>query len=120
VQSWRNLRGAEIPYDLAQSTNLRNPLPRTPNNVETSKRLYQVNCSMCHGREGKGNGMIANYFEAYGATKPIDFSRAETKRLPEGQIWWTVTNGRGNMPSFKGILSEDERWLLTHFVRDVQ
>ncbi len=120
VQSWRNIRGAEIPYDLAQARNLRNPVPPTADNLDRAKRLFQVNCAMCHGPQGKGNGLVAGYFEAYKATKPFDFSQQETKRKVEGELWWVITNGRANMPAFKNILTEDERWLLTHFVRAVQ
>ena len=120
VQSWRNLRGGEISYDFAQAANLRNPVPRTPENLERSKKLFQVNCAMCHGPQGKGNGVLVPHFQKFQQQPPRDLSQQQTKSRTEGQIFWIISNGLGNMPTFKNLLTEDERWLLTHFVRDVQ
>ncbi len=121
VQSSRNPRGVEVNYDFAAAANLRNPVPSTPDNLNQAKVLYQTNCAVCHGAQGKGDGIVAGYFKGYNAgSLPVDFSQQRTKDRTEGQIWWIMTNGLANMPAWKALLTEDERWLLTHFVRSVQ
>jgi mono/diheme cytochrome c family protein len=121
VQSSRNPRGTQVNYDFAQAANLRNPIPATPDNLNQAKLLFQTNCAVCHGAQGKGDGIVAGYFKAYNTgSLPVDFSQQRTKDRTEGQIWWIITNGLANMPSWKALLTEDERWLLTQFVRSVQ
>ncbi|MBI2886254.1 MAG: c-type cytochrome [Chloroflexi bacterium] len=123
--------GREVAVDFAQSVNLRNPLARTPANLEAGRALYQVNCAMCHGPQGKGNGPLVAHFQQYNQPPPVDFSQPRTRGRREGEIWGIVTNGfplpgipqpggPGGMPAFKNILTEQERWLLTIFVQSVQ
>ena len=120
VQSWRNPRGTDVDYDFAQAATLRNPVARTPDKLNQAQQLFKTNCAACHGAEGKGNGIVKGYFERYGAQPPVDFSQQRTKDRTEGQIWWIISNGLGNMPPWKNLLTEDERWLLAQFVRDVR
>ena len=120
VQSWRNVRGGEVNFDFAAAANLRNPVPRTPDNLDRSKKLFQVNCAMCHGPEGKGDGVLVRHFQKFEQQPPRDLSQQQTKSRTDGQVFWIISNGLGNMPAWKALLTEDERWLLTHFVRAVQ
>ena len=76
VAAWRNPRGSQVEIDLGQAASLRNPVPRTPENTDRSRELYRVNCSMCHGPEGKGNGYVAAQFRAHNSPSiPVDFSQ---------------------------------------------
>jgi mono/diheme cytochrome c family protein len=75
---------------------------------------------MCHGPEGKGNGVLVPHFQKFQQQPPRDLSQPQTRDRSEGHIWWIIGNGLGNMPAFKALLTEEERWLLTHFVREIQ
>lgn len=112
--------GREAAVDFGQAGNLRNPLQRTPANLSQAGKLFQTNCSMCHGPEGKGNGPLVKYFTDARVPPPVDFSQPRTKGRSEGQIWYIMTNGLGAMPSFKNLLTPEERWLITMFVQDVR
>lgn len=127
------ITGKEIAYDFAQATELKMPaeLFRTPENLGKARVLYQVNCAMCHGLQGKGDGSLVAQFQKYNVPPPVDFSQPRTKARTEGQIWSIITNGfplpgipqpggPGGMPSFKNLLTVQERWLLVQFVQSVQ
>lgn len=114
--------GGEVNYDFAAAAVLVNPLRRNDANVTRAKKLYQVNCSMCHGAEGKGGttATVGSRFAQYNAPVPVDFSQARTKGQSEGTLFWIITNGLGNMPPWKSLLTEEERWLLVQFVQSVR
>ena len=112
--------GAEVAFDLAEAAELTNPVVYNAANMERASKLYQVNCAACHGATGHGDGLVGEKFRLAGAVPPIDFSQARTKDRSEGELWWIVTNGLGNMPAWKALLTAEERWLLIHFVKAVQ
>lgn len=111
--------GKELAYNLAEAEGLKNPIARNQLTLERGKRLFEVNCSMCHGMDAKADTHVADHFKKAGATPPIDLTRPETQRLQDGVIFWTITNGRGNMPSFKNLLSEDDRWSIALHIRNL-
>jgi len=73
--------------------------------------LYNKNCASCHGNPGKGNSMKT--------LNPIppDLSSAKSQELTDGELFYILTTGRGVMPSFKSVLSEDERWKVISYLR---
>ena len=38
----------------------------------------------------------------------------------DGEIYWILTNGSGNMPRFGNLLTPEERWELILFIRSLQ
>ena len=113
------ITGKEVAYNLAEAEGLKNPIPRNQLTLERGKRLYEVNCSVCHGLDAKANTEVAKRFTAAKANPPINLTRPETQRLQDGVLFWTITNGRGNMPGFRNLLTEDDRWNITLHVRSL-
>jgi mono/diheme cytochrome c family protein len=70
----------------------------TAASANDGKTLYQDNCSSCHGANGEGGAgpMIAGSSRS-GVVK-------------------TVTNGRGDMPSFQGRLAADQIEAIAGYV----
>ncbi len=68
--------------------------------------LYQTNCARCHGADGKGAVPGARNFN------DLDYMRGESP----GYFYAAVTEGRGEMPSFKDTLTSDERWDVVSYV----
>jgi hypothetical protein len=42
------------------------------------------------------------------------------KAMPEGQIFWTITHGKGLMGPYNGVLSVNDRWAITAYLRGLQ
>jgi len=81
------------------------------------KALYSRHCAGCHNDNGDGRGptitalgLAARDFKAGG------FAFGDSRE----QIFKTLSSGipgRSPMPSFAGVMSEDERWLVVDYVR---
>ncbi|WP_420151870.1 PQQ-binding-like beta-propeller repeat protein [Spirosoma sp.] len=77
-------------------------------------RLFNTNCSVCHGLEGKGSGnATANSAQAYPDLTNVG------KRLTKEQIATILETGRGRMPSF-GHLSKDDREAIINFLTNLE
>lgn len=97
--------------------------PVTPDLIEAGKKIYNFRCSPCHGFGGAGDGPAAMILDP----RPRDFTRGlfKFKTTPFGEVVWegdlfrTISRGipRTAMPSWKNILSEEERWQVIAFVK---
>ena len=111
--------GKERQYTAGQLANMRNPVALSSRNIARGKQLFLTNCAMCHGTEGKGDGPVAEKFKANNATTvPADLSLPATQDKAPGLIWSIVTNGGLNMPTFRYLLTEEQRWLLVLFIEE--
>jgi mono/diheme cytochrome c family protein len=91
-----------------------NPIPATDESLARGKYLFEMNCQVCHGPEGRGDGPVGLKF----TTKaPADFNEDYTKDQLDGQMFFTLTRGRGLMPFYRDALSVEERWHVINYVR---
>ncbi|MFT5197721.1 MAG: mono/diheme cytochrome c family protein [Planctomycetota bacterium] len=84
--------------------------------VQSAAQLYQTHCSVCHGDDGDGKGIVVLDRPARSFLKGA-FSFGNT---PEA-LFRTISNGIGGtpMPGFKDFLSESERHQLAQYVIDL-
>jgi cytochrome c553 len=73
--------------------------------------IYNKNCASCHGNPGKNNSLKSL------TPVPPDLSSAKTQELTDGELFYILSTGRMVMPSFKNVLSEDERWKAISYIR---
>ena len=73
--------------------------------------VYSKNCQSCHGNPGKGNSLKS--------LKPIppDLSLTKTQQLTDGELFYILNTGRMIMPTFKNVLSENDRWKVISYIR---
>jgi mono/diheme cytochrome c family protein len=93
---------------------LKNPLPPSESNLKAARQIYFDECAQCHGDAGKGDGPEAR------SHYPLPADLTDPKLLtnvPDGEIFYQISEGRRPMPSFKNRLTEDERWQLVLLVR---
>lgn len=79
--------------------------------------LAKGRCYNCHGRSGKGDGPAGAAFNP----TPRNFTDPQwQKARTDGEIFWAISNGTefGMIP-FNGMLSEDERWQLVNYIREI-
>jgi putative copper resistance protein D len=89
--------------------------PYAASSVEHGAHLYAENCALCHGVDGKGDGLAA----AGLTVRPADLTAPHLFAHTPGDLFWWVSNGRGYgvMPGFAGIMSPADRWDVINFIR---
>lgn len=79
-----------------------------------SKEVYQRLCVPCHGAEGEGDGVAAIALNP----KPRDFTSSEfTGEFTDEQLAVSITSGKGVMPSFGAMLTQEQVTQLVEYIR---
>ena len=81
------------------------------------KERYRITCTPCHGESGNGLGVVSKYWAMPPTANLIDL---RVKEMPEGQIFWTITHGKGLMGPYNGVTSVRDRWAITAYLRGLQ
>lgn len=87
--------------------------------IASGGKLFQTNCSVCHGEKGDGRGPAA---VAIKDPKPRDFTSGNFKYGAEPRdIFKTITEGSPGtaMPPWNS-LSEKERWALVFYLKSIK
>jgi mono/diheme cytochrome c family protein len=107
---------------LAEQEALVNPQAATLPSLKNGEALFNVNCRVCHGPTGAGdgpiaapNGPIAGVLPI-GPGSPLGFNLAAA--LSDGHIYTTISLGRGRMPNYRRI-SPEGRWDVVNYLRDL-
>ena len=93
---------------------VRNPTAPSEASLRNGHLYYQINCAVCHGNEGKGDGAAVKY-----GMVPMPITGDATKARPDGFIFGIIRNGRGAMPSYNRI-EESDRWDVVNYLRALQ
>jgi len=99
-------------YALA-GENLKNPIVFSDDILADGKVLYGMMCVHCHGETGQGDGTIVQRDKF----PPIPTKFAPGLAKTEGEMFHTITYGKGLMGSHASQLNKEERWKLVHFIR---
>jgi len=75
------------------------------------KQIFSKYCSGCHGPEGKGDGYLLL------GPDPANLTRLATKNKSDAMLIETIHEGKPNMPSWKGRLSEEESRAVLAYIR---
>ena len=81
---------------------------------DAGKKLYLKYCSQCHGEKGDGKGEIA------AEQKPPlkDWTDpAALKDITDGEQFYIIKNGKGNMTGEGDRLKTEELWNMVIYVR---
>ena len=113
---------------------------KTESTVAQGGTLFAVNCVVCHGQAGMGDGSIEDYLLKWGGILPPDLTSSTTVGRSDTELLDLISEGGStkltfaqlgmetpdavdkpiSMPIFKKLLTEEERWMLVHYVRDLQ
>ena len=94
-----------------------NPVAADDVSISRGGTLYAINCVMCHGVTGEGNGQIA----ALLANKPANLTLDVTQGKSDGALFLTLTNGvTDRMPSMIENLTVRDRWDVVNFIRTLK
>jgi mono/diheme cytochrome c family protein len=94
-----------------------NPVPADDVSISRGKTLFTINCIMCHGATGEGNGQLA----AMIANKPANLTSIITQSKTDGALFMTITNGvDGRMPPMVENLTVRDRWDVINYIRTLK
>lgn len=73
--------------------------------------VYKAKCATCHGQDGSGNTPVGKSLQV------ADLRSAAVQSKSDPELIQSVTEGKGNMPGFKGNITDDEIHAVVEFVR---
>lgn len=92
-----------------------NPVKPTPESLAKSKKLYGYDCAMCHGDKGDGKGDMASDIK-----NMPDFTNPDSlKNRTDGELFYEIRNGKGDMPPEGDRAKDDDIWHLVNYVRSL-
>ncbi|MEO5959775.1 MAG: cytochrome c [Opitutaceae bacterium] len=86
--------------------------------LERGRDRYTIYCLPCHGSIGDGNGIT----KKYGMGTTPSYHDELRRKLSEGEIFNTITNGTANknMLPYADKLTPEDRWAVVAYVRALQ
>ena len=91
--------------------------------IQKGRELFEVECSLCHGRTGKGDAQLG--MAMYPPASDLTAARTQTKS--DGQLYWLIAHGVNltGMPAWgkdfpNGFHSEEELWTLVAYIRSIK
>lgn len=116
VAAWQVSYAPNIPT-VDSLSGLQNPVAADERSLANGRKLYQVNCAVCHGDAGDGRGSMAQLNPSYAFAPPIN--GAATQARTDGYLFGMLRNGRGLMPP-QNRIPEEMRWDVVNYIRGLQ
>jgi mono/diheme cytochrome c family protein len=94
-----------------------NPVASNAESIKAGKATWAKHCQSCHGKSGLGDGPKAAQLK----TEPGDFSTADIQKQSDGALFYKISDGRDDMPSFKKKIPDaEEIWQVVNYVRTLK
>jgi cytochrome c5 len=95
----------------------KNAVASTPQSIADGKTLWNTHCKSCHGAKGLGDGTKAAQLK----TEPGDFTKPAIQSQTDGVLFYKMSEGRDDMPSFKKKIPDaDDLWNVVNFMRTLK
>ncbi len=94
------------------AADIKNPIALNDTSVAKGKKSYSQNCASCHGDNLEGLSA-----EASGLEMASPNLKKRIKSHSDGDFFWKIQRGRGDMPSFADELSDDQTWEVINYIR---
>lgn len=99
------------------SASLKNPLPANSHNLAEGKRLYNINCTPCHGETGKADGTIVTDGKF---PPPPSYDSDRIRTTPEGKMFYSIKYGKNLMGPYGTVLNPMQIWQVIHYVNTLK
>ena len=102
----------KIPPDDAARVN---PVKPSEESLAKGKKLYVIDCAMCHGETGNGKGDLASDIK-----NVTDFTNPDAlKNRTDGQLFYVIRKGKGDMPLESDRAKDSDIWNLVNYIRSL-
>jgi mono/diheme cytochrome c family protein len=85
-------------------------------NMARGRERYAIDCAVCHGATGTGNGITSKY----GLNGAANYHTDRLRTVSDGDLFNTITNGKGQMMGYGYNLTIDDRWRIVMYIRALQ
>jgi mono/diheme cytochrome c family protein len=92
-----------------------NPLPKNAHNLADGKRLYNINCTPCHGEDGLGKGSIV----ADGKFPQVPAYGDRLPTINPGKAFYSISHGKNLMGAYGSVLTPNQRWQVIHYIYEL-
>ncbi len=125
---WLPYRGVNDTTGLRMADKLRNPYydsASTKAILTQGKAAYEMYCQHCHGAKAAGDGKVAAGVKIDGVEHSVypgvaNLQGDAYKNITEGHIFHVITYGKGLMGSHGSQVSEEDRWKIAKYVKELQ
>jgi mono/diheme cytochrome c family protein len=92
------------------------PLPVTRELMERGQQRFNITCAMCHGASAAGNGIT----KQYGLATVVSLQDDRLRKMSDGEIFNTITNGKNTMMAYGPNIVVADRWAIIAYLRALQ
>lgn len=92
------------------------PMALTRELLERGQERFDIYCSPCHGRDGRGNGMIVQR----GFPTPPTFHSDRLRHAPLRHFYAVISDGYGVMYSYADRVPPHDRWAIAAYIQALQ
>jgi mono/diheme cytochrome c family protein len=102
-----------IPPEAAKKAN---PVKPTAKSIEAGKRIFDIDCAMCHGENGDGKTDLA---KSLGVKLPDFRDPAALGSVTDGGLFYVISKGHSPMPNEDVRAKPEEIWDLVNYIRSL-
>src|SRR5437773_11609809 len=73
--------------------------------MERGQQRFNITCAMCHGAAAAGNGIT----KQYGLATVVTLQDERIRKMDDGEIFNTITNGKNTMMAYGPNIIVDDR-----------
>ena len=92
------------------------PIQVTSVLMERGRQRFNITCAMCHGATAAGNGVT----KQYGLTTVVTLQDERIRKMADGEIFNTITNGKNTMMAYGPNITVADRWAIIAYLRALQ
>ena len=101
---------SKIPPEAAARVN---PVKPTEESLAKGKKMYVIDCAMCHGKDGDAKGDMASDVK-----NVTDFTAPDAmKNRTDGELFYILRKGKGEMPPEGDRAKDEEIWNMVNYIR---
>jgi mono/diheme cytochrome c family protein len=92
------------------------PVEVTRELMERGQQRFNITCAMCHGPTAAGDGIT----KKYGLATVVSLQDERIRKMSDGEIFNTITNGKNTMMAYGPNIIVPDRWAIIAYLRALQ